>query len=82
MWSLVIGSNAASVGDMSKLISADEAEITVNAINPPKAVAFSNKAYVNSVLYVPDESVEKYRNASVWKNFWEILPMSEKPSAQ
>ena len=82
VWTLIIGGGAVSVGDLSKLTTIDDCDIRVQAVNPPKAVAFSNKAYVNSVLYVPDESVEKYRNAPVWKNFWEILPMSEKPSAQ
>ncbi len=77
---LEIGSNVLKVGNLSKMIIAEGCYIIVRAVNPPKAEAFSNKAYVNSVLYVPDESVEKYRNAPVWKNFWEILPMSEVPS--
>lgn len=82
VWTIIIGSGAVSVGDIGKMIITDDFDIIVRAVNPPKAVAFSNKMYVNSALYVPDESVEKYRNAPVWKNFWEILPLSEKPSAQ
>lgn len=36
---------------------------------------FSNKIYINSVLYVPEESVDLYKTAPYWKNFWNILPI-------
>ena len=33
---------------------------------------FSNEQYLNCVLYVPTESIDVYKNAEGWKNFWDI----------
>ena len=59
----------------------DELElITVNAIEPPTAVeipegqtqdgTFVSWHYENTDLRVPAESIEKYKNAPVWENFF------------
>ena len=37
---------------------------------------FSGVDIANCTLYVPDESVEAYKNAAVWRNFGEIKPIS------
>lgn len=33
---------------------------------------FSNEQYLNCILYVPTESIDVYKNAEGWKNFWDI----------
>ena len=54
--------------------------ITINAIEPPTAVeipegqtyggTFDTRHYENTDLRVPYESIEKYRTAPVWENFF------------
>lgn len=39
--------------------------------------SFTEKHYGDAIVYVPDESVEKYRDAKEWKNFLHIHPLSE-----
>lgn len=43
---------------------------------PPKLEAMSNKQYMDLTVYVPAEAIDAYRNAEVWKNFWNLAPMS------
>jgi hypothetical protein len=38
---------------------------------------FCNETYLDGVLYVPESSIEAYKAAYGWKNFWEIKPLSE-----
>ncbi|MBQ8222441.1 MAG: leucine-rich repeat domain-containing protein [Bacteroidales bacterium] len=38
----------------------------------PDEKCFTNYHYVNTTLYVPVGSIEKYKQAVVWKNFWNI----------
>ena len=38
---------------------------------------FSTKCYRNATLYVPDNSINEYRNATCWENFVNIRPISE-----
>ena len=55
--------------------------ITINAIEPPTAVeipegqisggTFDTWHYENTDLRVPAESIEKYKNAPVWENFFQ-----------
>ena len=44
------------------------------AETPPsvKNDTFTNKNYIDVVLYVPTGCLEAYQNADVWKEFWEI----------
>ena len=35
--------------------------------------SFNNYTYLNCTLYVPTGSLDAYRNASVWKNFFDII---------
>ena len=48
------------------------------AVNPPKlGEEVFGERYTGSVyLYVPDESIDLYKNTEGWKNFLEIRPMS------
>lgn len=56
------------------------------ATTPPWSVennTFLEALYSSAVVYVPDESVSKYRQAKEWKMFADIRPLSaEKPIAE
>lgn len=39
---------------------------------PPLGGGFSNRTYLHSTLYVPKGSIEAYKNAPGWKNFFNI----------
>ncbi|MBD5243644.1 MAG: hypothetical protein HDS60_06115 [Barnesiella sp.] len=39
--------------------------------------SFDSEFRTNSILYVPDEAMEAYREAYYWRDFGEIRPMSE-----
>lgn len=47
------------------------------SIPPSSHGAFSEKQYFNVMLYVPEESIELYKNAPEWKNFWNINAIEE-----
>lgn len=56
-------------------LAADLREIHVGALEPPltyKNYGFTPQQYLNTTLYVPFQSVEKYKEANIWKNFWGI----------
>jgi hypothetical protein len=38
---------------------------------------FYKDTYLDGVLYVPESSIEAYKAAYGWKNFWEIKPLRE-----
>lgn len=49
-------------------------EIHVGRLEPPVCLnEFTTQQYFNATLYVPSQSLEKYKEANVWKNFWEIV---------
>ena len=47
-------------------------EIYCYSSNPPSVGSFSNKAYMNCIVYVPVGALSYYQNNSDWKNFWNI----------
>ena len=47
-------------------------KVYVRSTTPQSADGFSDKAYFNATLYVPIGSKERYANAPIWKNFWNI----------
>lgn len=48
-------------------------DIHVQAAVPPYATAeFTDHTYLNTILYVPTGSLDAYKSANVWKNFWNI----------
>ena len=57
--------------------------IIIESNMPPKITNISGFFYGNHVtnfakIYVPNDSVEKYRNAAVWKDYKDsVLPLSE-----
>lgn len=46
---------------------------------PPKIkeTFFSKDQYIDLIIVVPDDAVETYHNADVWKNFWNITSKSD-----
>lgn len=58
--------------DNSSLLNLEIIEST--SIIPPiiSEAHFSIEQYMELPVFVPDEAVEAYRNADVWKNFWNI----------
>ena len=77
---VTIGTGIKTIGDRA-FGYCDQLElITINAIEPPTAVeipdgqtyggTFDTWNYENTDLRVPAESIEKYRTAPVWENFF------------
>lgn len=48
---------------------------TVNS--PKENSVFEEEVFEEATLYVPEEVIEKYRGATMWKNFKNILPLSQ-----
>ena len=46
--------------------------ITCYAQEPPICPEFTNAQYLNTVVKVPNVSLEKYQQADGWKNFWNL----------
>ena len=46
--------------------------ITCYAQEPPTCPEFTNAQYLNTVVKVPNVSLEKYQQADGWKNFWNL----------
>lgn len=46
---------------------------------PPiiSAEHFSKNQYINLIVIVPDDAIENYRNADVWRNFWNLTSKSD-----
>lgn len=70
---LFIGSRISSIPDMANCVKLDS--IVVFGSDPPTAIGFANKTYLDCKLCVPYGYKEKYMNADVWKNFWNIYEM-------
>ena len=51
--------------------------VKVEAAIPPTGAEFSTSVYENAVLVVPDESVEDYKVATGWKEFYNIVGETE-----
>ena len=53
--------------------------ITCYATTPPPMDNYYTfeSSYASAVLYVPEESIELYRNDENWKRFFTILPIEE-----
>ena len=46
--------------------------LTLKSSTPPICPEFSSKQYLNTILYVPEGTVETYKNADGWKYFFDI----------
>lgn len=44
--------------------------LTCEAVNPPIIGSFTDEQYMTLPVFVPEESLEKYKKADIWKAFW------------
>lgn len=58
---------------LSEIETFSAEKIWVKNPNPPTINGeLSNDVYLNSELFVPRGSIDAYKNAPIWKNFWNI----------
>lgn len=80
---LTIGSNVETIGEQAfhcaYVVGNYHPNIRCLAENPPILTNENcfQSIYSRGTLYVPQESVELYKNAYGWKNFFTILPIDE-----
>ena len=57
-------------------------QITCNATTPPTIQATTINTSYDKTLKVPDESVNAYKAANYWKNFYRIIGINDTPSGK
>lgn len=78
---LELGRDVQKIGIMAFYNSASLAKITCHAVVPPSVVdAFSGSIYSTAVLYVPEASIDAYKEASTWKDFLNIKAIGDTTS--
>ena len=77
---LKLGPNIETIGQDAFSGADDLLQICLHSINPPTFDGdplFGNKQYMNAELFVPDSSIDIYKQSDYWKKFWNIKPISE-----
>lgn len=77
---LKLGPNVETIGQDAFSGADDLLQICLQSINPPTFDGdplFGNKQYMNAELFVPDSSIDLYKQFDYWKKFWNIKPISE-----
>lgn len=64
------GARIATIPDLSK--NTNLSQLLVSSTVPPTASPFSNSQYMNLSVEVPPGSVDLYKNAPIWQDFWEL----------
>lgn len=80
--SITIPSGVISIGDYAFYQCSSLTSITVLATTPPTIGGYFTFTATNECpIYVPDASVDAYKSASIWSNYYayKIKPLSEKP---
>ena len=72
--SLTMGSSITSIGDDAFYDCLEIESIYLMATTPPYVGHnnFTDKHYINTVLYVPHGSLATYMDVMTWRNFWDI----------
>ena len=78
MTTVIIGDGVTSIGGETFRNCTGLTSVTSKAVNPPSLGngVFENLNCSAIPLYVPEESVEAYKDAAQWKDFFPILPIS------
>ncbi len=76
---LSIGKNVSFIGNEAFAYCQSLLTVVCMASEPPRIDenAFQDVPFDRIILEVPENSVEKYRNATVWRNFYNITPHKE-----
>ena len=70
--SITIPGSVTMIEDYAFAACSKLASICMLGKTPPSACNFTDEQYANITLYVPEGSLEAYRNADKWKNFQNI----------
>ncbi|MBE6268684.1 MAG: leucine-rich repeat domain-containing protein [Bacteroidales bacterium] len=72
--SVTIGNSVTSIGDYAFSACDSLASIRLLGETPPTvgSNSFTNKQYLNTIVYVPKGTLATYQAADTWKNFWDI----------
>ncbi len=70
---IIIGENlGGSYLDITVRNAKNLSSITSYATTPPNLPSCTNRQYMDVVVRVPNEALEAYRQANVWRNFWNL----------
>lgn len=64
------GSGLSSIPNLKDNVNLTKIALTTTT--PPAASPFSNSQYMDLTLMIPEGSKGQYKDAAIWKNFWEI----------
>ena len=72
--SITLGENVSYIGLMAFYECNAIENVTSKAMTPPvlERYCFENSTYTSATLFVPEASVEAYRNAYLWKDFYDV----------
>lgn len=71
--SILIGKNCKKIGTNAFYENESLKEICLCCLIPPQYHSeFSNMEYINVILNIPPQTLEVYKNATPWNNFWNI----------
>lgn len=72
--SVTIGNSVTSIGKYAFSACDSLASIRLLGETPPTVGSdnFTNKQYLNTIVYVPKGTLATYQAADTWKNFWDI----------
>ena len=72
--SVTIGNSVTSIGKYAFCACDSLASIRLLGETPPTVGSdnFTNKQYMNMIVYVPKGTLATYQAADTWKNFWDI----------
>ena len=72
--SVTIGNSVTSIGDLAFKNCTGLTSIYLLGKTPPTVGSnnFTNKQYMNMIVYVPKGTLATYQAADTWKNFWDI----------
>ncbi|MBQ5663208.1 MAG: leucine-rich repeat protein, partial [Bacteroidaceae bacterium] len=72
--SVTIGNSVTSIGNYAFSLCDSLTSIYLLSETPPTVSSnnFTNKQYLNMIVYVPKGTLATYQAADTWKNFWDI----------